>query len=118
LIENAAHLAFRCVLRLEIALENVDVVIEPLQILLFDRGNAFQHLAGVEYKLRSRERGGGFWPEACVRDSRDLAERELAPMRWDVAKRHRLPEPSSTAKLKNPHQLYRMTVARMKAQMH
>jgi hypothetical protein len=48
-----------CVLRLEIALENVDVVIEPLQILLFDRGNAFQHLAGVEYRLRGRERVGG-----------------------------------------------------------
>lgn len=27
-----------CDLRLEIAFENVDVVIEPLQILLFDRG--------------------------------------------------------------------------------
>jgi hypothetical protein len=47
-----------CVLRLEIALENVDVVIEPLQILLSDRGNAVQPLAGVEYRLRGRERVG------------------------------------------------------------
>jgi hypothetical protein len=48
-----------CVLHLEMAFENVDVVIERLRILLFDCGNAFQHLAGVEYRLRDRERVGG-----------------------------------------------------------
>jgi hypothetical protein len=38
-------------LRLQVGLEDVDVVIEPLQILLLDRGNALQYLAGIEHSV-------------------------------------------------------------------
>ena len=38
-------------LRLQIALEDVDVVIDPLQALAPDDVDALQHLAGVDYGL-------------------------------------------------------------------
>jgi hypothetical protein len=46
---------------LQVGLEDINVVIEPLQILLFDGSDAFQHLAGVEDGLwiSERIRGSG-----------------------------------------------------------
>jgi hypothetical protein len=48
-----------------------------------------------------------------------LVQKSSAPRQpvWDVAKRQRLLKPSSTAESKNPPQLYRKTVARIKAQI-
>lgn len=40
--------ALLSLLPLQIALEDIDVVIEPLQILLLDRSDALEHFVGVE----------------------------------------------------------------------
>jgi hypothetical protein len=49
-------------LRLQVGLEDVYVVIEPLQILLLDRRDAFQDLAGVEegFGICEGVRGSGW----------------------------------------------------------
>ena len=51
------------VLRLQVGLEDVDVVIEPPQILLLDRGNAVENLVGVKHRLGGGEQvgGSGWW---------------------------------------------------------
>src|SRR5258708_19745406 len=48
---------------LQVALENGDVVIDPLQALAPNDVNALQHLAGVNQRLGVRERvgGSGIW---------------------------------------------------------
>jgi hypothetical protein len=51
--------SFRRVLRFQVGPEDVDIVIELLQILFFDRSDALQHFAGVEGGLGSGERVGG-----------------------------------------------------------
>ena len=40
----------------QVGLEDVDVVIEPFQILIFDSGDSLQHLAGVNHGLGIGER--------------------------------------------------------------
>jgi hypothetical protein len=50
-------------LRLQVGREDVYVVIEPLQILLLDRRDAFQDLAGVEkgFGICEGVGGSGWW---------------------------------------------------------
>jgi hypothetical protein len=55
--------SFGGALRLQVGLEDVDVVIEPPQILLLDRGNAVENLVGVKHRLGGGEQvgGSGWW---------------------------------------------------------
>jgi hypothetical protein len=50
---------FGGVLSLQVGLEDVDIVIKPLQVLLLDSGDALQHFDGVEAGLGVGERVGG-----------------------------------------------------------
>ena len=51
--------SFGRVLRLQVGLEDVDVIIKSLQILFLDRGDALQDFAGVGDRLGAGERVGG-----------------------------------------------------------
>jgi len=45
---------------LQVLREDGDIVFEALQVLALDGGDAFQHFAGIEYRLGCGERVGGF----------------------------------------------------------